>query len=145
MFRAKNVIVCGYDNEGNINKLKVNKNGELNITNNIINNTTFFGGNLINDKKLDKNGITNIINVNDFSYCKIFYEDDTISKHNYISIMGILDNYTYYELAKINLVYIDNYRKGSLLELNIIGIKDIFLQNYSVDEFEYVTASLYAY
>jgi len=167
-FRGKNVFICGYDEDNNINKLKVNKNGELKILNNngisdsnnnlinllqsidnkldnINNKEHFFGGNLIDGENLNKDQLTNMINVEKYSYCNIFYEDNTYSNYNYITIMGMLDNYSYFELDQIKLKRMHNCRKGIYIKLNIVGIKELYLQNCSNEIFEDVIASIYCY
>lgn len=151
-FRGKNVFICGYDEDNNINKLKVNKNGEIKISNNIsfsdensVNKNIYHGSNLINCQNLGIDKITNVVNVENYSYCNIFYEDDTISNNNFITVLGILDNYCYYELDTIQLKHMHNCRKGVLFKLNIIGIKELYLQNCSDETFENVIASVYCY
>lgn len=151
-FRGKNVFICGYDEDNNINKLKVNKNGEIKISNNIsfsdgnnINKNVYHGGNLIDSKNLGIDKITNMINVENYNYCNIFYEDQTYSNNNFINVLGMLDNYSYYELDTIKLKYIHNCRKGVLFNLNIVGIKELYLQNCFNEIFEDVVASVFCY
>jgi hypothetical protein len=157
-FRGKNVVICGYDENNNIQKIKVNNKGELVISNNIsfsdpsnqlnnsnINKKTYYGGNLFDHKNLKKHQITKMIDVEKYQYCNIFYEDQSCSNYNYIYVMGMLDNYSYYEIDKIKLKHIHNCRKGVLFKLNIIGIKELYLENYSDDEFKDIIASVYCY
>lgn len=148
-FRGKNVFICGYDEDNNINKLKVNKNGEIKISNNISfsdgNKNVYHGGNLIDSKNLGIDKITNMINVENYNYCNIFYEDQTNSNNNFINVLGMLDNYSYYELNTIKLKHIHNCRKGVLFNLNIVGIKELYLQNCSNEIFEDVVASVFCY
>lgn len=169
-FRGKNVVICGYDNNNNIHKVKVNKNGEIIVSNNSIsdskndlinllqnidnklngeniknNKDIFFGGNLINCKNLKNNRITNMVNVENYNYCNIFYEDESTTLNNNISIMGMLDNYCYYELDILKPKYVNNCRKCIYIKLNIVGIKEIYLENTSNETFEKVIASIYCY
>lgn len=170
--RGKNVVIYGQNDDGTINKIKTNKDGELKVTfensnnkiiellesinNKLLTNSTnnnsnrldkelYYGGNMIDYIDFNSKDVSKIINVENGSICNIFYEDDSDSYYNIIYVMGILDNYTYYEIGQIKVSKSGNYRKGCLLNLKIIGIKEIYLQNNSTYNFENAIASIYCY
>jgi hypothetical protein len=158
------VIICGVDDKNNKKKIKVDSDGSLyvNLNDSIyeklynkiddleksLNNLKINIPdklNIINYTDFSPNDVSTIINVNNYNYCNIFYEDETLTSLDNISLYCMLEDYSYFKLLDIPLTIYNGTRKGFILNLKITGLNSLYLINNTINIFKNAFANIYLF